>query len=227
MTRLLWLTAAAISLGASVVQAARPMTTDDAAITEAGQCGLQAWGEWSRHGHEGWLLPTCTLLAPVEVTAGGARHEGDGGSYTLAAVQLKTLLREQAPGRWGTALSLGWDRTARASHAETDRVDARALTAMTSYRAPDDGFLMHLNLGVRHDRVSADAQVTWGAAFERAIAARFGQFVEAFGESHGPATLQAGLRYDLVPQRVSVNCSVAARWRGGLREPFVTFGLNI
>lgn len=226
MTRQLWLIAAAISLGAPAAQAARPMATDDAAITEEGQCGLQAWGEWSRRGHEGWLLPTCTLLAPVEVTAGGARHEGDGGSYALASIQLKALLREPAPGRWGTALSLGWDRSVHADYA-ADRVDARALTSMASYRAPNDGFLVHLNLGVRHDRVSADTQATWGAAFERAIAARFGQFVEAFGESHSPATLQAGLRYDLVPQRVSVNCSVAARWRGSLREPFVTFGLNL
>jgi hypothetical protein len=106
-------------------------------------------------------------------------------------------------------------------------VDARALNAMASYRELDDGFLVHVNLGARHARVAGDTRATWGVAFERAPAARFGQFVEAFGDSHDAPTLQAGLRYDLVPQRISLNCSVAARWRGGLREPFVTFGVNL
>ncbi|NCT66359.1 MAG: hypothetical protein GXC76_01815 [Rhodanobacteraceae bacterium] len=105
--RALWLAAAVTLFGVPATQAARPMTNDDAAITTLGQCSLQAWGEWSRHGYEGWLLPACTPLVPLEVTAGGARHVGEGSAYTLGSLQFKALLREQAPGGWGAALSLG------------------------------------------------------------------------------------------------------------------------
>lgn len=215
------------SLGLLLAQGAhagRPMTTDDASITPLGQCQLQAWIQADRQAGEGWLLPACTPLAGAEITAGGALHRSDGGNYSLGLVQIKFLLRDQAPGSWGAAVSLGWSRS---SVVPTDPVDARLLNLMTSYRASDESYLVHVDVGARRDRIQRTTRATWGVAFERAPNARFGSFVEAFGASRESPTLQTGIRYDLVPQRMSMNVTLGTQWRDGPREPFLSVGVNL
>ncbi|HJT98568.1 MAG TPA: hypothetical protein VJ696_09655, partial [Rhodanobacteraceae bacterium] len=139
--------------------------------------------------------------------------------------QLKFPLRAETRGDWGAALSVGWNR--RESPAAENRVNAQPVNLVTTYLASDEAFAVHLNLGVRHDATQDSTDATWGAAYERAPAERFGEFVELFGVSGSAPSVQTGLRYDLVPDRVSVNGTIGAVVRDGLHEPFVTIGLNV
>lgn len=221
-----WLIGCAGLVVSQIAQAGRPMTTDDAAITEAGQCQLQSWVQHDRSLDELWLLPACTPLTRMEITAGGALPWDERTSRDpLWSVQLKFLLRDQAPGAWGAAVSVGWNR--RDSAAPEDRIDAQPLNFAASYRASDESFLVHINVGMRRDEVGNQTHATWGVAYERAPAARLGGFMEIFGASGESPTLQTGLRYDVVPQKVSVNFTLGATWRNGLHEPFATVGVNL
>jgi hypothetical protein len=91
----------------------------------------------------------------------------------------------------------------------------------------DASYLLHVDVGMRRDAIANIERATWGVAYERAPDARLGGFVEAFGVQGEAPTLQAGLRYDLVPQRLSTNFTVGAQCRAGLRDPFITLGFNL
>lgn len=212
-------------LMAQVAYGGRPMTTDDASITPIGQCQVQAWIQADRQVDAGWLLPACSPLSGTEITAGGALYRSDSGNYSLGLIQIKFLLRDQAPGSWGAAVSAGWSRSNSAVPA--DRVHVLPLNLIASYRASDESYLVHVDVGARRDQVLHTTQGTWGVAFERAPNARFGGFIEAFGVTRESPTVQTGIRYDLVPQRVSMNVTLGARWRNGLREPFLSIGVNL
>jgi len=209
----------------TVAHAGRPMTTDDASITPAGECQMQSWLQHASAEDELWMLPACSPFSRLEITAGGAEHWNGSSNGTLWSAQAKFLLRDEAPGEWGAAISIGWNR--RHSAAPEDRVDAQPFNVVTSYRASDEAFAVHLNLGMRHDDAQDSTRTTWGAAYERAPAARLGEFVEVFGATGTSPTLQTGIRYDIVSDRISINGTVGAVMRDGLREPFVTVGLNL
>jgi hypothetical protein len=202
------------------------MTTDDAAITSVGQCQLQSWLQHDQTIDQLWLLPACAPLPRVEITLGSAFSFDAAHSYDpLWSAQLKFLLREQAPGEWGAAVSLG--RSRRESVAPEDRVDAQPFNFATSYRARDESFVVHLNAGMRRDEAHNETHATWGIAYERMPNGRAGEFVEIFGASGESPTVQTGFRYDIVPDHVSLNATVGAVWRGGPHERFVTFGINL
>ena len=203
--------------------AGRPMTTDDAAITPQGECSAQAWIQRDRQASQAWFLPACTFLPDMELTAGGAVGGGNDSARTVST-QLKWLLRPEAPGELAWAASFGWTHLDATGHA--DHLNTRSLNLMASWLARDESGLLHLNVGMR-DASDSVAHASWGIAYERAPEARLGAFVEAFGERGEAPTVQAGMRYDLVPQRFSLSLTVGARCDGGLREPFVTFGFNL
>ena len=222
-----WLSlCACLAVFAPAAHAGRPMATDDASITYAGQCQAQLWLQHAAGENEFWLLPACSVSNDVEITVGGAEHWSDSRDHeTLWSAQLKFPLRAEAPGDWGAAFSVGWNH--RESTAIENRVNAQPVNFVTTYLANDQSYAVHLNLGARHDAEEDSTQATWGAAYEHAPSERFGEFVEIFGISGSAPSFQTNLRYDLVPDRVSVNCTAGAVLRDGLHEPFVTVGLNV
>jgi hypothetical protein len=203
------------------------MTTDDASITPAGECQLQSWVQRGDGANELWLLPACTPLPRMEVTLGGALRWSDarGGNNALGTVQLKFLLRDYAPGEWGAAVSLG--RSRGSADAVEDRVDAQPIDFVASYQAADKAFNLHFNVGVRRDEAHNETHATWAAAYEVHPADRLGSFVELIGASAQSPTLQTGFRYDVIPEHLSMNITLGATWRNGLREPFASLGVNL
>lgn len=221
-----WASACVVWLVVPFAHAGRPMTTDDASITPAGECQLQSWIQRADDMSELWLVPACTPLTRMEITLGGAMRWSDAhGSNTLGTVQLKFLLRDYAPGEWGAAVSLGHSRGG--ADAVEDRVDAQPLNLVTTYQAADKAFNLHFNVGVRRDEAHNETHATWAAAYEYQPVARFGGFVELIGASAQSPTLQTGFRYDVIPQHVSMNITIGATVRDGLHEPFATFGVNL
>lgn len=206
--------------------AGRPMSTDDAAVTPAGECQLQSWLQRESGTGELWLLPACSPLDRLELTAGGA-HAWDRRSASSSqwSVQAKFLLREQHPGEWGAALSVGWSR--RDAAAAEDRIEAQPLNLVATYRASDSAWLLHANAGFRRDLAHNRRQGTWAVAYERAPDARFGGFVEWLDAVGDDPIVQGGLRCDVVPGKISLNVTFGASWRSGLHRPFASIGMNL
>ena len=65
MRRLLTLLSCLVSI---VSFAGEPLATDNASILAKGVCHVESWHRWSTQGgHEGWLLPACSVNDYLEL----------------------------------------------------------------------------------------------------------------------------------------------------------------
>ena len=81
-------------LFAMPAQAARPMISDDARLTDAGACQVESWAHLHGKEREFWALPACNPGGIFELTLGGALAFSDGQRQSSAfVVQGKTLLK--------------------------------------------------------------------------------------------------------------------------------------
>src|SRR6185436_6914070 len=60
-------------LAATSAFAARPLTTDDAAILDDKQCQIEAWVDRGRDASVGWFVPSCNFGGGVEWQIGLSR----------------------------------------------------------------------------------------------------------------------------------------------------------
>jgi len=73
--------------------AARPFVTDDARLTTAGSCQVEAWTRVYQHSHELWALPACNPWGNFELTFGGSLAKVDSQNSTFdSAFQAKNLV---------------------------------------------------------------------------------------------------------------------------------------
>jgi len=207
--------------------AARPMVSDDARIVDTKGCQLESWGRINRQGaHQFWAVPACTPVEGLELTLGGAaeRHEGSPRlSDTLA--QAKWVLRPLQPNDWGLALSLGRS-VKRALPGESD-VASHYVNLPLSFSRRDDGLLLHLNLGLRQDKLERKDHATWGASTELLLRPGLQLIAEGFGESGSRPLLHAGLRYWLVPDRVQMDTTYGTQARWGTQQRWITIGVRL
>src|SRR5512138_2930692 len=91
-------------------EAARPMVTDDARITDPQACQLETWAYLHEHNtREFWALPACNPGGNFEMTLGGAFSRFDGTVQSGAVVvQGKTLFKPLETNGWGLGLAAGY-----------------------------------------------------------------------------------------------------------------------
>ena len=95
----------AISL-ATPAQAARPMITDDARLTDAGACQMETWVHIHQDEREFWALPACNPGGNFELTLGGALAYTDGQKqHGALLVQGKTLIKPLTTNSYGIGLA--------------------------------------------------------------------------------------------------------------------------
>lgn len=183
-----------------VCLAGRPLTTDDAGLTEAGTCQLETWVQFSKHTQDQWLLPACNPFGNFEVTAGFAAHRADGqpdaSSYVL---QAKTLFRELAPNDWGLGLAAGIEAPV------YSRGGAFYAYLPLSYSFGETQPTFHANLGWYRSREDARDVLTWATGLETALHPRLSAFIETFGNHQARPDLQTGLSIGLLPQRLHLD----------------------
>lgn len=225
-------TLAAAAAGAALclpapLRAARPFVTDDARLTTAGACQLEAWVRSYRANHEVWALPSCNPGGNLELTVGGGTARDSGHRATADYVlQAKTLFRSLRAGDWGWGLALGTVR-----HPE-NRPGPNQLGNVYAYLPlsasfDQDAVVVHANLGWLRDTASRVNRATWGLGAEVRLGERLAAMAESFGDNRPRPYWQAGLRYVVVPDLVQVDATAGGRFAGARDERWLSLGVRI
>lgn len=222
--RTLWGIAACAAL-LPAAQAARPLTTDDAGVVEAGACQLETWVQRQRGQTAFWAVPACNPTGNLELGVGASRVRTDGTDASSGDTQLqaKTVLQPLGAEGWGLALAVGVVRHPDDTPQRTDVY----LNLPLSVALADDSLLMHLNAGWVRTQGAGENRRTWGLAGEWRAFERTTLLAETFGQSGGKPLVQVGLRHSLVPDRVQLDFTIGGPARGGAAARWVSFGLRL
>ena len=215
-----------LALAASVAQAARPMITDDARLTDPKACQVESWVRQNRDSTEFWALPACNPTGNLELTLGAALVHQDGETRTTDVIaQAKTLFRPLEPGSWGWGLVAGYASKPAIDSSRSLLGDAYAYVP-ASVSLAGDRVVAHVNLGWLHDRQAGRDYALWGLGTEVSIAPRTWFIGEAFGRSVGGASFQLGLRHWLLPGRLQLDATVGDRFDHGPATRWFSIGLR-
>lgn len=206
------------------VEAARPMITDDARITDPQACQLETWAQLREHdGREFWALPACNPGGNFELTLGGAFARQDGAAQSGAVVvQGKTLFKPLETNGWGLGLAAGY-----ATQVASGQSGGPYFYLPGSLSLADDRVVVHLNLGATYFGDTRETRMTWGLGSETAATERLYVIAETFGLDTGRPSLQGGLRYWAVPGRVQIDTTVGTNLADPHGERWLSIGLRL
>jgi hypothetical protein len=192
------------------------------------QCQMESWVRHDRHGsHEFWAVPSCNLTGNFEISVGGNQQQ-QAGTARLAdsLVQAKTVLRPLRTHDWGLAVSV-WRSVERGLEPGSRDVASHHLNVPVTWSLRDDAWLLHVNAGLREDRVARRTYATWGLGSELLLRDRVQLISEVYGESGSRPLVHAGLRYWLIPDRVQIDTTVGAQTRFGSGGRWFTIGVRV
>lgn len=222
------LLALVLALPGLSARAARPMTTDDARIVDAKACQVESWLRVNKLGpHAFWAVPACSPVENLELTLGSALvRQGQQLRSADSLEQGKLVLRPLKPNDWGWAVSLGRsiEREPETGHR---RAPSNYLNVPISWSRQDDAVLLHLNLGLRHDRAENRRHTTWGLSSELQIRPGLQLIAESHGESGNRPFVHGGLRYWLVPERVQLDATYGSQARWASQQRWITVGVRL
>jgi hypothetical protein len=205
--------------------AGRPMITDDARVATAKGCQVETWIRHTADASEAWAVPACNPTGNLELAFGGARTREDGESrFTDNLVQAKTLFRPLTDEQWGLGISVGTVRHPARATANGWPGDSY-VTLPLSVPVQGGGWIAHFNVGAVRRRDSGRDLGTW--AFANEVRVREGLFVipEIFRADFGRPFAQAGLRYEVVRDRMQVSAAIGERVHGG--ERWISLGVSL
>lgn len=144
------------------LMAARPFVTDDARLTNEGQCQLESWTRQYRGSSEYWLIPACNLHGNLEISLGtGLAYNNLDKRSQDYIVQGKTLFRKLSTDDWGWGLALG--------HVMHPAVNLGPNLLGNTYgyipvsrSFKQDAIIIHMNMGWLRDIATRDNKLTWG-----------------------------------------------------------------
>ena len=217
-----------LCVAAPLAHAGRPFVTDDARIVDKGGCQIETFVKRQRRFDETevGVIPACNPWGPVELSLGVARLASDtpGDSRALAA-QAKALLRPLETNGLGFALSIG---AARIKAFDTATVVNPYFNAIGSMSLAGDRVVIHANLGATRDKMAGFWRGTWGVAAEALLVApRLYGVAEIYGERGEKPTLQGGLRYWLVQDRLQLDATLGVQRSAPPERRFHAIGLRV
>lgn len=208
---------------ATPVQAARPMITDDARLTDAGACQVETWVHMHREQREFWALPACNPGGNFELTFGGALAYADGRKQSGAMlVQGKTLFKPLDTNGWGLGLAAGY-----ATPPGSEQSGSPYFYIPLSFSLADDQLVIHTNLGNLRERETRKNRLTWGVGGELQATERLYVIAESYGQDQGSAFFQTGLRYWLMPGHIQVDTTYGSRFGQIHQERWFSIGLRL
>jgi hypothetical protein len=204
-------------------RAARPLVTEDASILAPGYCQLETWVQQNDPGVDYWAAPHCHAGGQWELIA-GLGHMGTaagGGRHGQRALRAKTLLWPMGRQAWAVGLVLADQFGAGDSVAGDWSVTVPLTVSLFARR-----LLVHANAGWlrRHDGPNG---MTWALAGEWNVAPRTGLTLETYGAAHDRSYLQLGARYDLVPNRVTIDAAIGSRAGLPGAGRYIAIGLTV
>jgi len=209
--------AAVLSLACVSAFAGRPLTTDDATITDDRHCQLESWMQRDAETTEYWAAPACNFTGNLEWMLGAARMDDDV-ARNLAVVQAKTVLKPLQPGGWGAAIAFG----RQSGDADADDL---YVNLPVSFSYDDDRLLVHVNAGWLHADDGADDLATWGLAAQWHWTDRTDLAAETFRQNVGKPYYQLSISHQWIPGRVQVDGSYGNRLDGHDGARFFSVGL--
>lgn len=236
MRPVVFVAALAFGAAASSAWAGRPLATDDAATADARSCQLESWLERAGADRALVLAPACGLVAGVELGAEFVRPRlrdevrAEGG---LALKWVPAAASLQTP---AGAVDLGL-KLATSHRRPVDggwRRDGHAALALASL-APADGWTLHTNLGVQHDRDSGRNATLLNLALDWTPRDAALLFAEVQANDRRPllggAVRSAGARWWLLGDRFGIDLTASreagasgpTRWSLG----FGWYGLGV
>lgn len=207
-------------LACAHAQAGRPMIVDDATITPADNCQLASWTQRASQQTEYWAVPACNVGGNWELSAGVARIRQDspGGAVRAGLIQAKTLFRPLEENDWGIGLTLA-NQFRQGPNTSGDW----SAIVPASVSLFDDAVQVHANFGILHGVAGRRHDGVWGLGAEWEVRDGVSLTLETDGVRHAAGVAQAGVRYALIADRLTLDASVGHQ-RGGGR--YVTFGLT-
>lgn len=204
-------------------EAARPMITDDARITDPQACQLETWAYLHEHStREFWALPACNPGGNFEMTLGGAVSRFDGAAQSGAVVvQGKTLFKPLETNGWGLGLAAGY-----ATQTGRGQSGGPYFYLPGSLSLADDRVVLHLNLGATYFGNTRETRMTWGLGSETAASERLYLIAETFGNDTGRPFLQGGVRYWLIPGHLQIDTTVGSNLADLHGERWLSIGLR-
>lgn len=188
---------------------------DDATLLGTDECYLENWAEAHRGGELLHVAPACRL-GPAEYELAFDYDRTGPVVERLVTPQIKTLLTPRDRNlRVGLIAGSGFAL-------DSGYAESHVFVPVT-YSA-GDSLEFHANLGHALERGNG-SNWTWGLAVQPAISdhlSAVGEVVQAAGRER---ILQFGLRYELLPEALELDVSVARRFSNE-RTYFATLGLN-
>ncbi len=202
------------------------MVTDDARITDAGACQIEAWQRVNRGSREHWAFPACNPTGNLEMTFGANDlPDAIGGRSSDFVLQGKTLLRPLTTNGYGVGFAAGMYL-----HSDPGPDEGRLSNAYfyvpLSVSWLDDRLVTHINAGAQENRDIRNHALTYGFGAEVKLAERIFLIAETFGDNHVRHSYHGGLRIWLKPNRVQIDATVGGQdgnfgptrwWTIGLR----------
>lgn len=212
-----WFTAGlALAMAAAPCWAGRPLQTEDADTLERSACELegvrQQRSATSDSSAEAALSLGCGIGWNSQVGLGFARSKGSDSSRGAQLGGKSRLWRNEPD---GAALTLAWAIGAGQPDGGAWRHESSDLTLVASLPAGPGS--VHLNVGHARDLPSRQVSTPWGLAWEHQDldwrGGKWAPMAEVFGDDHGSAWWNAGVRFSLREDQLSMNLSYGCRWR--------------
>lgn len=207
--------------------AARPLVTDDARLTNAHSCQLESWMRAYEGGREMWALPACNLGENFEVTLGGGVYRNQDENYRTEdwIAQFKTLFKPLETNGWGMGLAVGrvWHPDIQSG---PNQLGNTYFYVPVSFSLRDDDIVIHVNTGMLRDRQESRVKVSMGVGSEFKLGGAFKGITEVFGDNTQSPFYQVGLRYSLVPEVFQIDGTFGQQVDGNRQSQWFSLGLR-
>lgn len=215
----------------NVIYAARPMITDDGAVTESGACQLETWGIWAKDSNEYWALPACGFSHNIEISMGGAfgddavdRYLREWGSrqFLFGLKKIFGDLDSAESSYFSYGIAIGNAYNFKRASGRNDHY-AYLIASKALF---DSRLILHTNIGYKLLRNTIEHHAyNAGFGFEWIIVPRFSLIGESFAERFEKLKYQAGFRIWLVPNHLQLDSTYGNAFRG--QDYFVSLGVRI
>ncbi len=218
------LVAGLTALGTSAaLHAGRPLQTEDSGVLEPKACELEAVFERARLSGVSATSRTLQLGCGIgwQTQVALALAQAQGARADIYALNGKTALL--APKDDAAAITLAWSLDTQRSAGSSFRHERSALNLV--WTQPRGDWLIHANLGWNHSRSARQSTTSYSVAVERTKLGAFDLMAEVLADDRNEATLNFGLRFAALPERLWLDAS----WGTQLASPsakLVSVGLK-
>src|SRR5699024_498425 len=216
------LTVALLALSADAL-ASPSLEVDDAEITEAQHCQLEAWAEYGRGRNIHWLMPACNPTGNLELAA-AAGYEAYKDDYDTKAFafEAKTMLVEALGDYVSIALSAGFENYRTEGENEQEWYLNLPVTTFFTER-----FAWYKDVGTVYNKEERHTSFTWGTGFEYGLTDHVDIYGEVFGDSSERPYYHIMGALWLKPDQIQISLGFGDKIDSDKHERFVSLGLHI